>query len=763
MLPPATATAVVHDLGQMGKLVTVSVPSIEHFEQPNADTANGKAGAQRPSPFFVFIVDRSGSMGQWSSRVVNQAIPTCLHALGVEPSTRLALITFDSVAARVASPAGGDPCVSELPGLDARARGSTNMTAALPELDRALASVPPERPVTLVVISDGGVDNINATVAAAEECVRTHSRRPGPVSVALYRLMTSSSAVPDTRALTCLGALNTVGKVPLVDLNTSANVPGMSVEASIAGIAEGLTEGLRASAVPCVPVTYAPVSSTSSTTTTSTSATSASASAAAGSVVFARLPGAPMQATVSVAAGRTTTLLLPATADPAGILCGGVPVHVTSSTPLQSEAPIAEYLEFLETQAKVWAVAGSYDAEIDRVIAWARGVQSLVSTFAASSAVQTGPVTTRDRARALVAKVQSGTQSVLNRMLTLANREKVQNLNSAQQAAFLRANTASTALAKRALKTDADLDFNDLARVSLAKIAAGLGAAAVDAAAPAGAAGASAEVSFYGQETFAEIVGVAAELAPAADQLGAAEVLPLVGGLGVCFRAVVSDLPDPWAVVVREVYVGCFLSEHDLRTAVLQGATQGLKFPGAGRDDAVITGVVPLRCLDPASYDLYARTPLADLQASVSLRGVLARVPHDQLARDAAVLVALSRQIGPARPATEAERFVLAGLLGNVSRALGTYARESVAALAEALCTRDDARAFLTGDMGVSGLVKPAALLLASPACAPLRADPARRGRFLAALYGLAAYHAARREFRPDAADPAAAAHARQV
>lgn len=195
---------------------------------------------------------------------------------------------------------------------------------------------------------------------------------------------------------------------------------------------------------------------------------------------------------------------------------------------------------------------------------------------------------------------------------------------------------------------------------------------------------------------------------------------------------------------MEAVYAGgMFLSESDLRSCEGNGTV--LTYPGT---TDVINGVVPLESLDPQAYKLYSSfgglSDIAELQASVTLRGALARVPYDTTARDTAVYLHLVRR-DSARSGSEA--IIVESLGVQVGHRL---AGPTFTPLAEALLKKD-AGAYLTGDMGVSGPAKPLALLLTSWQCHGLRSTPDAFTRALRAVYVFEAYCNARAAYRNDA------------
>lgn len=62
----AHISADLYDLGGLGRLLTVAVPTVAELQQRGLTVSKKK-------PLVVALVDRSGSMSQWCSHVVNSA------------------------------------------------------------------------------------------------------------------------------------------------------------------------------------------------------------------------------------------------------------------------------------------------------------------------------------------------------------------------------------------------------------------------------------------------------------------------------------------------------------------------------------------------------------------------------------------------------------------------------------------------------------------------------------------------------------------
>ena len=686
----ASVPARVFDLGSLGSLLEVNVA------EKLIKSKNGQS--DHDAPHFVFIVDRSGSMGQYSAAIVNKIIRLALLELGFSGQMSITIITFDSYAESISSTIDG------LVRVNASSRGCTEMAGVIPHLLSVFTNLGPTVPIVIVAISDGGISDIAATVAAAQAASVTIGSRVASIRVFLYRLMTGGA--PDTRALSCFGALNTAGPVPVVDISTALGVEGTTAIFITQLVADlsGTNTGSVSLSCPLP--------------------------------LLRRMPTDTPLDNISIPHGQISYILLAPGIDPVNLLCAGIPLTIVA-TRLSNEQEIGGFLQFIESQLRIWAIIGTRQAQIASVIEWIRPIESLLT--ATTQQVATGSVRLRDRVQHLIASVQKSEGTIISRIRALGNLDKIATLNSAQQADFLRGNVSSVGLAKRAAPV------TDLGNLCCSSIRALNAATSAIQELPVCSDEAS---SFFSLATWKEIFEASIELYGVVNQLTISDVLTILGGLGIAFRASQGDLPDPWNFNVCEVYLGSYLSEADLRAAFIQSGGVPLQFPGTGRDSP-INGVVPIRRINPAAYDIYMRITrdIAQMQASASMRQVIACVPYDNLARDAAVLFCLIRQIGYTKQLLEVEHFTVSSLLEQITIVLSTYARTSFADLASDL-SREDVRPWLTGDRGIAGILKPVMILLASPDCASVRANPHMVARVLRDLYALEAYHTARRIFR---------------
>ena len=166
--------------------------------------------SQNTSSFeTIIILDRSGSMGGCTDKLINRVFPIVFRKLNYKDSDTINLITFDSRIEYTKLP------VRNFPSHPIHSRGGTNMSDVIPELEKVFRSG--KKKFRIITISDGDVWDQEETVNSATQLAR---RIQGLYSInsQAIRLYTSSSA-PDTRAISSLLQLHTLKKVFLENVD----------------------------------------------------------------------------------------------------------------------------------------------------------------------------------------------------------------------------------------------------------------------------------------------------------------------------------------------------------------------------------------------------------------------------------------------------------------------------------------------------------------------------------------------------------------
>jgi hypothetical protein len=680
---PATASsAVLYHAGPLGYILEVTAE-----------------GSKNTIPHVILISDRSGSMGSHSAMIVNQAIPDALQKLSLPLDTPVTVITFDSVSERVLV-SGRDPTVTQLRTVAANDRGCTEMVGVVPILKQVFAEIPSEVPVSIMVISDGAVSDINATVRAISDVAETIKARPGPISASLYRLKTSNSSNPDTRALACIGQLTTSGSVPVVDIPFN-NMIDLTHQFLVNQIIHD-NQNKHGS----------------------------SCEIKASGYFMRRMPADSPVDKLVIPGGVRTFIMIPPDSDISSITIDNKPIQISNVVELDTESQLTKLLEFIDGQLRMSMVAGANPAKLAENLKFIKDLDQYLCSKV--SDVATGSVAIRDRVKSLISSTK---KSLITSMLAMANLANLDNLaawNSAQNADFLRKDLTSTSLANRAAKMYGGVNYDDKCREPIKTPITGSITMPGE------------EVSYFSQSGFSDILNGAKDLLPVVDALTLEQLLTAIGGVGIAVNVIKAQYPDPWQVRIKNVFLGLSVSENDLCQMLLHSDNAPIEYPG--RPGETYNAVLPIRSGNPAAYDVYQKSfrIFADLHASFALRGALACVPADKLALQCAVMLKLIRQVGPFAPGTELELKTIKSLRMQIAQ---DFMRYSVADLASNLA-RDDPRPYLSGGDGVSSILKPIVVIIAAADCAQLRADPSSLCRAIRAIFHFGFYQAARHAYR---------------
>ena len=111
-------------------------------------------------PNFILLLDRSGSMGQNVTRIINNILPTALNKLGYKPDDTIYIVTYDSIADVY------KPKLKDLPSINICSRGSTNLEPGLDKLRQLFSLL--DNKVRLLHISDGNIWDIDEAIKKSE-------------------------------------------------------------------------------------------------------------------------------------------------------------------------------------------------------------------------------------------------------------------------------------------------------------------------------------------------------------------------------------------------------------------------------------------------------------------------------------------------------------------------------------------------------------------------------------------------------------------
>jgi hypothetical protein len=159
----------------------------------------------------IIILDRSLSMGDQARRLTNDVIPEVLKKMSYDDKKSLNFITFDSIGDSFVA------TVNQMRTLPIECRGCTNMATGVVIAHKIFETLDPTKPVRLLTISDGIIDDREETEQAANALYNFLEGKNFSINSQAVRFFTSANQ-PDTTALCSLLRLNNVAKCQLLDL-----------------------------------------------------------------------------------------------------------------------------------------------------------------------------------------------------------------------------------------------------------------------------------------------------------------------------------------------------------------------------------------------------------------------------------------------------------------------------------------------------------------------------------------------------------------
>lgn len=151
---------------------------------------------------FIFVLDKSGSMGSYVKQILNNVFPRVYDKLGFSESKNIHFITFDS-STNYYSYNKNDFKNSDING-----GGGTSMSSVPGKLSNILKNIDSNKTICLLTLSDGMIGDQDETQKEATKLINEINGRFTNLKSQAIRFMSSNYAQPDTRALCSLLQLN---------------------------------------------------------------------------------------------------------------------------------------------------------------------------------------------------------------------------------------------------------------------------------------------------------------------------------------------------------------------------------------------------------------------------------------------------------------------------------------------------------------------------------------------------------------------------
>ena len=545
----------------------------------------------------IILLDVSGSMGQNVQRIFNNYLPSALEKAGFGLNEQITIVTFSDKANIY------NHTINSLRNSTQRTEGSTYMSYGVKAVDIVMSGSKYKK-FRLLSLSDGELNDRHESVNEADRLSQKIRNNKWVVSSNVIRFFTSS-AQPDTRGLSAMLKLDTKGAANdnfVLDISASSNTNEI-----IQRFADSLTDNLGSS---CKIVSD--------------------------ESVFLETPWGNPSTELTLLSGQNTFWL---TKVPNVITI----VNKTSNGNLNETIEIVEgkslnfncfntilkdKVDYFMQRLKILKVVNSADAkaEVDSIVSYFQQLEKLFSLndnpvdVMNNHGLQTRLAFFRDLA-------QKKSRSVSIQMSAIANDDKVNQLNSAQQANYLRsANVSSNAknLAKRAIVSG--LNFNEIAHKEVKEMKKHLHE--LDNIDDSGH-----YVSFYSLETTLQGIKTVCALDDADNTLensSALEILQLLNIVGIPCKGPVGDFPDPKTYHFDELMLGTFVSLSDV--LMVKDSGHILRDPVAENEDGTkkeIINVVPFYDDDRIQQFLMKYAPtLLEYTASLGMRNMILDVPH---------------------------------------------------------------------------------------------------------------------------------------
>ena len=534
----------------------------------------------------IVILDRSGSMGNSVPRIVNKILPQIFRILNYPEDEVITLITFDSSANKYQLP------VKQMEKFAIKCQGQTMMAPGITALTDVIRQELPKncRALRLLTISDGEVQDPDQVQKQASK-LASLIKDEFVINSQAVRLFTSS-AQPDTRAVSSLLQLNNATQVHLLDLQTSLS--DGEISATVASLFS--KDSLNRHAI-----------------------------LQGKEAIFKTSPWQTNQCdSISLFPGENLFWLSQVPTGPLRV--GQAEVRIR----MQADLTLDTYEKLLKTkidnymnQLKVLKVVNTAESqnEITQMLGYFQNIETSLLTNDEDTTVLLNDSSLRARLQYIKSSIARKKKSFVMRMSQIANDDKVSQLNSAQQAEYLRSIDSSSknarGLARRAVTQG--LDFNDILRKEIRTMAAHIDELK-------GIDDSDHLVSFFSQDSTLGGIRAVCQLVTddLLDDVDANDILRMVNIVGVACSGPIGEFPDPMTWRVNELFLGCYVSLSDVLTAYIQSKGRGLFTPATNK---AITNVIPIIEDQRIARFLQKYSPsLLEYTCSIGMRRLLADV-----------------------------------------------------------------------------------------------------------------------------------------
>ena len=574
-------------------------------EQTTKKSGSSSNASSDNNPTFVIILDISGSMGNQVPRMVNTIIPEILNNInGTSSLYTMTLITFCSL--NDVDVYTGD--ASYISKLNIYAKGCTYMSSAIDKLNELITNNNiTNRIIRLLSISDGELHDQDQTMGSAEKLKALLQSKNIVVNSQAVRLKTGYGE-PDTRGLSSMVQLSTIGKQMLIDID--CNNPNEKIIDDIKNlfINDGLGE---------------------------------SAELKSDGNILQEEPWLPKLNKIYLFPGVNSFWIYTnkskdevcdefekklkicySNGNEEKIKC----VLKDELSEVNYQELIKDKIDFYFKQLKVLKVVNTEEslAKMDKIISFFNNLEE--SIFAKNAQMKNSSnLKLYERAQVLKMVIKRRQTSLANKMREIRNDDKINTLNSKQQAEYLRNlqinDKTGKSLAKRAI--EGGIDFDDTARKEVVEIYNHRNELNdIDES--------KLTNSFYSVCNTLDGIKAVCKLYEDAkkdnifEEITANDILKIINIVGVAGFNEIGNFPDPMTYRIKTLYPGTFVSLSDILTAY--ELTGGQQLKEIGSDNEINISVPYFEDEKIQKFLMKYAPKLLEYHASVSMRRILADV-----------------------------------------------------------------------------------------------------------------------------------------
>ena len=536
---------------------------------------------------LIMIVDRSGSMGQWYTKIFQKVMPLFLDKINYPQNKKVHFITFDSeIENRKITKEEFINAKNE------KARGCTYMKGVFEELEKIITN--PNLSYRILTLSDGELHDSQQTSNKASEFYNKIKGKYNINSQAI-RFFSSNDASPDTLGLASVIQLNTIKETTLLDINARDEETSIADRLGKLFINDGLGNKVVLNS---------------------------------DKINLKSAPWEVKSNQIVLAPGRNVFWLDDISQFNVQVNDEKpVKVTITNGEDINLEnygTILADKIKVFMMKLKILKILENEKAkeEIETMVKYFKEFEDTLDKVNQEELVlKDGKMNSRIQYIKKLINQRKGLIS--NQMEAIKNQEKLNELNSQQKADYLR-NVDNTKLGKNLAKraVDSGLDFTEKIKEEILEMKKHLNEISqID--------DSNDPVSFY--STSSTLEGIKSLCAldedPVFGELSATDFLELINIVGIAALGNIGDFVDPLLYLTKNVYPGCYISVSDIVTAegIAKNQQKKLVVPGINQE---INNCIPVFTNEKVYKFLRTYAPtILELTAGIGMRRVLADIP----------------------------------------------------------------------------------------------------------------------------------------